>query len=228
MFLKRSTLLLLTLSALGWSMLALAGPPKVNEDGLILQDSKDLDRLYSLQDVDLSGFKSVFIAEPSVEFRHNWKRDQNRFLPRKVRDEDMQRIRDHLTSSIQEIFSEQLLAADWQSADAPGTGVLVITPNIVNLDVVAPDVQRSYRSQQFSEYAGEMTLDMTIADGESGQMLLQVRDRKRDMHNGFLEWRSRPSNQADARRMIRVWARKISDLLGPAGDRLALDQMSGP
>lgn len=201
-----------TLALLGANA-ATASEPEAGPTGLTRLDTRHLDDVFIAASTDLDAYSSFFIAQPNVEFRRNWKRDQNRNLPRKIRDEDMQRIRDQLAQILTDVFAEELAAGEKTLASQPGDGVLVITPNIIQLDVVAPDIQNAQRYQQFSEYAGEMTLDMQIEDGSTGELLMQVKDRKRDMHNGFLEWRTGPGNRADASRMIRVWARDVRDLL---------------
>jgi hypothetical protein len=58
-----------------------------------------------------------------------------------------------------------------------------------------------------------MTLDLSMTDGASGELLMAVVDRQRDFRETFLEWRTSVSNQADARRMVQRWTRAVQALL---------------
>lgn len=191
-----------------------AGPdyPEVNESGLLRLDNRQLDAVYASPGLSFDSYRAIFVATPDVQFRKHWQRDQNRNFPRKVRDEDLQRIQERLAATVRDVFAAELGGA-WTIAEAPGPGVLVLTPNIVELDVIAPDINTAGRTLQFSESAGEMTLNLSVADGASGEVLMTVIDRKRDFNQVFLEWRTSVTNQADARRLIRQWTRALHPLL---------------
>jgi len=179
------------------------------DDGLTPVDSGDFDSLYTAETGALAGFDRVFVAPPEVAFRDHWLRDQNRYAPQRLRERDVERIRERMAELMRETVTEEFTANGWSVAEAPGPGVLVVRPNIVDLDVIAPDVRDANRSFTFSESAGAMTLDLELADGASGRVLLRAEDRRRDPRRGFLEWRTEVYNTAVARRMMKGWARDL-------------------
>jgi len=107
--------------------------------------------------------------------------------------------------------------AGFTVVDEPGDGVLTLHPNIVELDIVAPDLPTSSagRTFQYSQSAGEMTLDLTIDGG--GETLARVQDRKREFQQGWFEWRTRVSNRADAKRWLRQWGEAVGTGLTGGG-----------
>ncbi len=177
--------------------------------GLSELDSGDFDTVRVATDADLGHYASVYVARPEVAFRKHWVRDQNRNVGIKVRDRDVQRIKDDLSGLMQRVVTEAFEAAGYTLADSPGAGVLIVQPDIVDLDLVAPDLPTASRTMSYSESAGAMTLDLTLRDGETGRTLMQIEDRQRDPRRGWYEWRTRPYNQAVARRMMRSWAESL-------------------
>jgi hypothetical protein len=175
--------------------------------------SKAFDDLQALPGLDLSAFDAVFVAQPQVTFRKNWRRDQSRSLRWRVRDEDVERIKADLSGMVREVFVEEFTNAGYRLADAPSEGVLVVRPDIIELNVVAPDIRFPGRYFQYSEYAGQMTLDLELRDGASDEVLLALEDRKRDNRQGFFQWRTQVSNLAVARLWTRNWAREVRETM---------------
>lgn len=197
--------------------------PAMNEDGLPRVDSKALDTVYLAEQADFSGFEQVFVARPDVDFRKNWQRDQNRYDPHKVKDRDVERIQGDMADLLQDIISKEFSGAGYALAEAPGPGVLVLEPAIVDLDVTAPDVPDAVRTFTFSESAGAMTLQLRGLDGATGTPLLDVSDRKRDPRRGWMEWRTRPYNTAVARRLMKAWAKDVRQTVQEAPQLAAND-----
>ncbi len=176
--------------------------------------SKDFDTLLQAPAADWTRYEAVHVALPEVAFRENWQRDQNRFDSFHVRDRDVERIRNDMAQLVQEILEERFVNEGWRLSDEPGAKVLVLQPNIVDLDVAAPDVPGNSLRETYTDTAGSMTLDLTITDGATGEPLLQVVDYKEDPRDTLFEWRKRPNNLHRARIMVRSWARDLTDLLG--------------
>ena len=89
-------------------------------------------------------------------------------------------------------------------------------PAIVDLDVVAPDIQSAGLTRSYSESAGEMTLNLELFDSLTGDKIAKATDRARDWDRGYMEWRTRVSNRADAERMMKSWAKAFVALLDEA------------
>lgn len=188
--------------------------PRVNENGLRLVADRELDQVYIDDTRRLPAFTSVYIEAPSVAFRKNWARNLNRQQPGiMIYPEDEEKLLRDYADLTYRVFSETLQERGFVLSDAPGEGVLVVRPDIVDMDIVAPDIQRAARVDRYSDSAGEMTLSLTLADGVTGLPVVQVSDHKEDPRWGYMEWRTRPSNYSDARRALRSWANTLSDAL---------------
>jgi hypothetical protein len=176
--------------------------------------SKDFDILLQAPDADWSRYDVIHVALPAVTFRKNWQRDQNRHDSLHVRDRDVERIRDDVANLVRKVFQERLADEGWRLAVEAGPGMLVLQPDIVDLDIAAPDVPGNALRETYTDSAGSMTLDLTITDGASGAPLLKIEDHKEDPRDTYFQWRKRPNNLHRARILVRGWARELTDLLG--------------
>jgi hypothetical protein len=185
--------------------------------GLQAVDSKALDEVRLTPDADFQAWDRAYLAPSEVEFRRNWLRDQNRRLGLRIREEDVDGLKADLAGLVHEVFSEELEKAGFTVVDQPGEGVLTLHPNIMELDIVAPDLPTSSvgRTFLYSQSAGEMTLDLLV-EGD-GETLARIQDRKREFQQGWFEWRTRVSNRADARRWLRQWGEAVGTGLAGGG-----------
>jgi len=61
-----------------------------------------------------------------------------------------------------------------------------------------------------------MTLNLELFDSLTGDKIAKATDRKRDWDQGYMEWRTKVSNRADAKRMMKAWAKAFTSLLDEA------------
>ncbi len=94
--------------------------------------------------------------------------------------------------------------------------MLRIEPAIVDLNLTAPDTRSPTRMMQYTEYGGEMSLYVELFDAETGKRLARAMDHKRDRRDDYLEWTTRVTNNAMARRMMRGWAETLRENLDAA------------
>jgi hypothetical protein len=187
--------------------------PAVNDEGMVLVKNSELATVYTDPNANLGSYKRVMLLDATVAFRKHWQRDQNRGYALKVKDKDMVKIQEDVASVFHEVFTQELVKGGYAMADEPGADVLLVKPAIVDLDVTAPDIASSSLNRSFSESAGEMTLNLELFDSINNEKIAKATDKSRDMWRGHLEWRTSVSNRADARRMMRRWAKGlISDL----------------
>lgn len=192
--------------------------PDVNDDGLVLIKNTKMAAVYSDPDADLGVYTAIMLKDASVTFKKNWKRNYNtaKGLSGKVKDSDMERIKEDVATSFRDAFTTELSNGGYQLVDAPGEFVLLLKPSIVDLDVYAPDIRSASRRRTYSESTGEMTLNIELYDSLTNDKIGTIRDRKRDLGRGFLEWRTRSSNKADTRRVMHSWAKSFLDVLDKA------------
>ncbi len=190
--------------------------PAVNDEGMELVKDSELATVYADPGADLSIYKRIWLEDATVAFKKNWQRDQNRHYPFKVRTEDMDRIENDVATLFREVFTKELLDGGYEMTEEAGYDVLIVKPAIVDLDVTAPDIQRTGRTDSYSESAGEMTLNLELYDSLTGDKIVKATDRKRDYRRGYVEWRTSVSNRADARRMMTSWAKALRSSLDEA------------
>ena len=151
-----------------------------------------------------------------MSFKKNWQRDQNRSSAFRVRNSDMKRIQDDVATLFREVFAQELADAGYELVEEIDADVLIVKPAIVDLDVVAPDIQTSSRSMSFSEQGGEMTLKLELLDSVTNDKIAEATDRKKDYRQGYVEWRTSVNNRALAKRMMTSWAKTLRSALDEA------------
>ena len=207
--------LLLSMAAISPAW-AKKGLPEINDEGMELVKNSDLATVYADPGADLSIYNRVLLLDATVSFKKNWRREQNRMSPMKVQDRDMVKIKEEVATVFREVFTRELLDGGYELAEEAGEDVLLVKPAIVDLDVTSPDIQRTSRTMTFSESAGEMTLKLELYDSLTNDKIVTATDRQRDWRRGYNEWRTSVSNRADARRMMRVWAKALRSALDEA------------
>ena len=182
---------------------------------------------YAQPGVDWSAYDKILIEDATVAFRKNWQRDQNRgrrALSERVSTSDMERIKSDLAALFDEVFAEEMAAGGrWEIVDAAGPDVLRIKPEIVDLDVYAPDVQSSSYTRSYTDSSGSMTLKLGLFDSETGDLLAATSDRRQSPYRGYMQWTTSVSNKGDARRIVQQWARDLDQRLNAATGRESSD-----
>jgi hypothetical protein len=190
--------------------------PEVTEDGLHKLSSTDHSVVYAKEDVDLSVYNKVYLVDVSVAFKKNWQREQNRTTTQRVSDKDMERIRTNLAELFQEVFAETLTEAGHELVSETGEDVVILRPAIINLDVNAPDLRSTGRTQTYVQSAGQMTLYVELFDSLTSDLLVKAIDAKADRESSFMQWQTKGLNKMAAERMLKDWAERLGSALGDA------------
>ena len=195
--------------------------PAVSEEGMNRVENTRVDALYVNPDADFSEFKRFAIADVDVSFRRNWLKDQNqtrRQLTRRVSQEDANRIRTAIADSFRRIFTEELEKAGYTVVDPAAsenvTGdLLLLHPDILDLDVTAPDIASPDRVRTYTACGCSMTLSLELYDAMSGTLLARITDRKKALDQRPMRIANSVTNKADADRIMRRWAKMLVDKL---------------
>jgi len=199
--------------------LAKSDPPEISIEGLELVEKDRRGEIYADPEVDWSLFSQIQLDPATVSFRKNWQRDQNRYDPWKVKDQDVEQIKSGLSELFHDVFTEELSAnGGYKMTDSTGEDVMLIKPRIVDLDIHAPDTMRAGVSRSFTEQAGRMTLMLEIYDSLSGDLIAKLSHRQDAPRYGYMQWTTSVSNIAEARRMLQRWATAL---------RVRLDEARG-
>ena len=204
----------ITLLTLGGCASTSEQAPATTPDGLELVRSGKHSAVYVKPDAQLTIYDKFGIVPCQVAFRKNWQRDYNsahRSASQQVKQRDMDRIKTDLGNECTAFFTDALSAApaydlvtEWQSGDE----VLLVFPNIVNLDVTSPDLNSPSMSRSYSASAGSMTLYLELIDAETSEVLVRAYDSKADPDT-YVNYANKITNRQAADRMLRDWAGRL-------------------
>lgn len=190
-----------------------AAAPGSPFSGLQPVNSKNVDRLYRRPDVDLSAYGKVMIGEPAVDFSKNWNpRNYGTFG---LSATQVNKIRVDLAAAAKSTFSKVLAEGGYEIVADAGDGVLVVTPNILDVYINAPATQSAGRSKSYTMEAGSATLALQVNDAVTGTLLAVVYDRQRSQSSSF-QWATSVSNRAAAESMLKSWAEQFKRELDSA------------
>ena len=205
--------LLTTLIFAGCSNTYQGNAPQETAEGLDLKHESRSTLAYKKPGVDFAEYDKVQIAPSTVAFKKNWKRDYNRgaaSLSTQVREKDVIRIKESVAELLDEVFLEEFTRDNGYPIVKQATeGTLLIRPAIINLDVHAPDIATSTRRTTFTNDSGSATLYLELYDAVSGEILARVLDSQVAGDRGYYQWSNRVTNRADAKRIIRSWAKTL-------------------
>ena len=170
---------------------------------LLAMPALGFDKASVAQPSALSGVTSVYVApaalalpEPSSRF------DRRGDQPRGVTPSDAQAKADELTAALRRGFDK-----DFDLADAPGPGVLVVEPTLVRLESSRPtmaDYQREPGLSFESAYAGGAAVRVTLS--RDGNEVGQIEDR---YTGNFGDGTPRIGIWQDADRAFSMWSRQL-------------------
>lgn len=185
--------------------------PQSTFEGLQRVPNTKVTALYLRKGVDFGSYDKVAIGDCHVAFRKDWQHDQNESARVKVTDADMTRIKTHLSERFKKVFTDRLTANGETVTPAEGTGVLLLRPAIINLDVSAPErADPGPRGIYSAESAGQATLYLEFYDSVTGELLARAIDVEVAGARGYISVRNGATNRTDADIMLKKWA----DLLG--------------
>jgi len=204
--------------------------PDVTEDGLHrVKKPKNSDAAYIRPGVDFGIYNTVVVMEPYIAFRKNWQDDIN-FQRRtdRISDRDMEKmIREGKELFLKE-FKRVLEKEGYPVVDAIGSDTMIVRPAIINLDVYAPDPNRTAGiwNKVYTDGAGQASLYVELYDGPTSQILAKAFDHKDGSMEG-MSWRiprTYNTNKNDARDAMNDWAHALVNGLKKAKEE-KLDQM---
>lgn len=185
--------------------------PESTFEGLQRVPNTKITALYLRKGADFASYDKVAIRDCHVAFRKDWQHDQNKSARVKVTDTDMTRIKTYLSEQFKKVFTDRLTANGETVTTAAGTGVLLLRPAIIDLDVSAPERADPAPGGIYSAAsAGQATLYLELYDSVTGQLLARAIDVEVAGARGYISVRNGATNRTDAEVMLKKWA----DLLG--------------
>jgi len=191
--------------------------PEYTVEGLKrVSNPEGLAVVYAEPGANLSQYKRIYLVEPYVAFKKNWKRDQNRGVGTRITTADMDRIKKKVSELFMEVFTEELTDGSYALVTERAEDVLIVKPAIIDLDVYAPDTMSAGRSTTYTQSAGSMTLYLELYDSETDDLLAKALDPAADRQNAFMQWQTGPANRAAGKRMMKSWAKALREALDRA------------
>ena len=193
--------------------LAAGDSPSSPFPGLDLVPSKNVGTLYRRPDADLSTYNKILIGEPAVEFSKNWNpRNYGTFG---LSASQLTKIRVELADMAKSVFAKTLSDGGYEITTEAGDGVLVLTPNIVNVFINAPSVPTAGRSRTYTMNAGSATLALQVNDAVTGTLLVAAFDQQQS-GTSTMQWATSVSNRMAAESMLKGWAEQLKRELDAA------------
>ena len=190
--------------------------PTTTPDGLDLVRSDKHSAVYIKPEAQLDIYNEFAIVPCEVAFRKNWQRDYNsshRSSGQQIKERDIDRIKRELGEECTAFFTDALseepsynLVTEWQQ----GQDVLLVRPNIVNLNITSPDVSSPSMTRSYSASAGSMTLYLELIDAETSEVLVRAYDSKADP-DSFVNYANKITNRQAADRMLKNWATRLRE-----------------
>lgn len=190
--------------------------PAVSPDGLTLMPHTTLAAVYMKPGADLSQYDKIALLATYVSFAKNWQRDTNEdaTFENQITDKDMQTIRENVASEFNKEMTRVLSAQDGrQFVTTGGSGVLILRPAIINLEITAPDLMTPGMEQTFVASAGSMTLYLEMLDGKTGDLIARVIDPEAADDAGMAQVANGVTNTADFDRIVQRWAQILNSHL---------------
>ena len=189
--------------------------PPVTADGLHLIPDTRLAAVYMKPGADLSQYSKIALLEAYVSFAKNWKRNHNEQVPfgEQVSDKDMQKIRTNVAAEFTREMTKVLTADGREMVTKGGTGVLILRPAIINLEITAPELMTPGMQTTFVASAGSMTLYMELLDGKTGDLIARVIDPEAASDGGMAQIANSVTNMADFDRIVQRWAQILNSHL---------------
>jgi len=195
-----------------------SGPDaEVTFDGLNRVDNSQADIAWARPDFDISRYTKLMLVEAGVQYREatNMGRttiERSRSGPFYL-DEDR---RARFEALVKQVFEDEMAQIEnFEIVDEPGPEVMIVRGTLLDVVSFVPDMQNMPgRSNIFLSSVGEVTLVLELLDSQSGTILARSVDRRAAERGGNQMFdANRVTVEAEVRRLIRFWARRLRESL---------------
>ena len=184
--------------------------PEYTVEGLKrVPNPESLTVVYAEPGANLKQYQRVYITEPYVAFKKNWKRDQSRTLGTSISTSDMDRGKKAVAELFMDVFTKELESGGYQLTQERAEDVLIVRPAILDLDINAPDSMSTTMGRSYSRDSGSMTLYIELYDSETDDLLAKAMDKRVKHNNDYMRMQSRPAVRSEVRRMMKPWAEAL-------------------
>jgi len=209
-----------TTAVLALLLTACATPEPVPEPGMeILQHSRN-EEMQVTTGVDWSSYSKIILHTAPVEFRENWKSDQERNHGVAIRDEEMEMFKTNVSDQLAKVMEKRISeGGDYELTSESGAGVMHFLPNIINLDIQGPGWIQNSIVESMTNSRGSMTIEVVIRDSVSDELLAVAWQDQSDPQEGYMEMTNVVNNTVAFRLMMQRWTDWVLKQLDKAGSR---------
>jgi len=196
--------------------------PKTTHDGLVLVEHTKVRAVYMKPGASLKQYDEAVILKCYVAFAKNWQRDYNDNvvgLEGRIDTQEMDRIKSRLSEDFTKVFTKRLEKKGYPVVTEGGTGILILRPAIINLEVTAPDIMTPGMTETFVASAGQMTLYLELYDSVTSDIIARIIDPEAAPELGGASIASGPSNEMAADEILERWADLLADHLGAVKEK---------
>ena len=188
---------------------------EVTFDGLSRVDNSQADVAWARPDFDISRYTKLMLVGAGVQYREatNMGRtttERSRSGPFYL-DEDR---RARFETLVEDVFREEMARIEnFEIVEEPGPDVLMVRGALLDVVSFVPDMQSMPgRSNLLLSSVGEVTLVLELRDSQSGTVLARSVDRRAAQRAGNQMFNAnRVTVEAEVRRLIRFWARRLRE-----------------
>ena len=189
--------------------------PEVTHDGLHLLKHTKLRQVYMKPGASLAAYDKVVLLDCFVAFKKHWQRERD--FSTRISAHQMDKIKKELAAEFHKIFVKELEEkGTYQVVEKGGTDVLLVRPAIINLEIEAPDNMADPTAMTFSASSGQMTLYVELYDSVTSDILVRAIDPEAGDQGGFATMQNSVTNTAEARRIMKKWAKTLHQAMDEA------------
>lgn len=154
-------------------------PTPAPGEGLVAVQATNLDQVFVRPGTELSAYRKVVVEPGRAALRKNWLKDINRQRDpsRWITSSEAQDIADAAARSLAPVISDVFKSQGYEIVEAPGPGVLRLSPSVTDIYVNAPYKPSTGIDRTNVREAGEATLTLEVRDSTSGALLARIVDR---------------------------------------------------
>ena len=188
---------------------------EVTFDGLNRVDNSQADVAWARPDFDISRYTKLMLVGAGVQYREatNMGRtttERSRSGPFYLDDDRRARFE----KLVEDVFREEMARIEnFEIVEEPGPDVLLVRGALLDVVSFVPDMQNMPgRSNLFLSSVGEVTLVLELRDSQTGTILARSVDRRAAQRGGNQMFdANRVTVEAEVRRLIRFWARRLRE-----------------
>lgn len=186
-------------------------PEEWTDDGLLRVPSRASGGVYRNPAADFTPYKRVILEPPTIEFVEKW-----RELHKEVSDREFTRIRSEAVRLFRDEFTREFVdRGDYEFADAPAPDVILVTPRVVDLDILAADAGSEVGQRTLTPGPVKMQVTGELRDSTSNALLARITIFEGQSRYGLGELRvaNRSTNAHEMRLGFGKWSMMVHEAL---------------